>query len=305
MAETKTETVETKSDSKSEVKDSKTAIADAVKAAAESINKGENVDDSDELLIEVPDSEEAEDSDETAQKESKTEEDQEDNTEDSEEDGEDGDETDEDNNARKVWAALKQNPIAVVKWIAEQARLDININENAKVTAKEKKDIAAIITKHMGENYSFMAPQLGAAIEEILSERVESRFQEQDIQKEMDMVRVTTEQLMDNDKLSDKDKEKVAREMGRRFKSMPPQVATMEGLKEYVNDIYLLSSTGIKKAAKKVGEEKERVKRQIQNRQDDEPSSVSGAEFVTKQRPKNLTHRQAAEAALKGIVYAE
>ena len=277
-----------------------TSIKDAVKAAAAAIESEEGSELSEDIKVEMI--EEAEDEVETEETDSEDEE----STEEDDEEETNEDEVVTESDAEKVWAALNNNPIETLKILASQVGANVTVNEGDKQpTAKEKTAIIDILTKNLGENYSFMAPQLAAALEEILSDRVDSKFAAEDVRKEATIVEQEVINLVKEDGISETDKPKIANAMQSLFKSMPPSYNNIAELKEYTKNIYTLASMNVKKNGKAKDEVKNRINRQKRNLQDEEPSSVSAGNLSVRKRPKDLTHRQAVAAALSGVQFED
>lgn len=282
-------------------------IKEAVVKAAASLSAGEET--KEEETVETV---------ETAEEETTDDEDKESEESDSDDDNEDvsGSESEEDDeeeveepsDAEKVWAALQQDPAAVVNWIAQQANLDITVGKTAKTEKQAKAEAASIneiLAEELGDNYKFLADRIGTALEKILVSRVDSKFQEQAVLDDAQFVENKMLSLAKSDGLGKKSSALVFNKMSDIFKRMPGNYSNKKELDEYIDLVYSLASQDVKKVKNGVDGVTKRVKQQKQNLEDEDPPSVAAGDQKIHKRPKDLTHRQAVEAAMKGIVYAD
>ena len=280
------------------------SIAEAVASAAESLSeKSTETDetvDSQEVETEEVETEEVEEKEDEVEDQEETTDDKED-----EETEEETEEVDEKTaNALKVWEALNNDPVAVLKHFAKQAGVEVVV-PNESIKEEQVVSIKDIVADKLGTDYAFLADKIGDAIESVLEQKVTPKFQEEKTLKDAEFVESKITSLMSDDKLGDKDKTGVANNMAELFKVLPGNYNNQKELDLYIGAIYTLASKDVKKSAKLSDEGKRRVKRQKQNLEDEDPSSVAAGDFSVKRRPRDLTHRQAVEAALQGVQYAD
>ena len=165
---------------------------------------------------------------------------------------------------------------------------------------EEKADkITAIFDKHLGEGYEFLSERMGKAIKEVLTNEVDPRFAQQQQKSDTKVMQETLLSHISKDKISEKDKNMIIANANKLLKRMPPQYNNNQNeLIEYVGDIYMIASQGVKKSQ----DAARNATRITKNLQDEDAPSVNAATPKVRKRPSNS--KQSGMAGIKDAVKA-
>lgn len=216
-----------------------------------------------------------------------------------EEEEDESDEVDDNAIATAILEGLRTNPEATIKQLAEE--LNISLGEKtedktAKEVKQEVKDIKGVLKENLGEFYDVIGESLGNALEVILTDRVESRFNELGKRDRGRIVNNELQKLETKDKIKPAAHSKILDKMHTISNQMPPAPGLdEEGLREYTRNIYTLASNGVKSSKAAV----KRIKKIEQNAEDAEPASSDTSEQTVRKSPGTLTIRQAVSAATR------
>ena len=212
----------------------------------------------------------------------------------------------------KLYDALTgSNGPAALEELAKQFGRKLAPAEQTPTTEsaiEEKADhITAIFDKHLGEGYEFLSERMGKAIKEVLKNEVDPRFADQ---KQKSDTKVMQEDLISRitkDNISGKDKDKIIAKANKLADRMPPNHKNQDQLREYVGDIYVLASQGIKKS-QAAARNNSRINK---NLQDEDAPAVNAATPKVRKRPVNSKQsgmagiRESVEAAFQGVRFED
>ncbi len=178
----------------------------------------------------------------------------------------------------------------------------------AESAIEEKADkITAVFDKHLGEGYEFLSERMGKAIKEVLKNEVDPRFADQQQKSDTKVMQEDLMARITKDNISGKDKDKIIARANKLVDRMLPNHKNQDQLREYVGDIYVLASQGIKKS-QAAARNNSRINK---NLQDEDAPAVNAETPKVLKRPVNSKQsgmagiRQAVEAAAKGIRFED